>query len=179
LLEGEKKRRGFVFWWYGGAAVALLLAVALWKFNSPGAVDTPRTENTGTTEKANEAKAKAEEEYVSSGINEPVSAEAEAKAEAKAENVELKADPSNTNQNLKTKSSQSSNKTKPVKAGISNTQNSQTDSNLKPHTKAKQTTANEITKNQTQMTPFRGQEAKQERANWQETKYPKADLKLN
>lgn len=59
LLEGEKKRRGFIFWWIGGLAVTLLIGFALWIFSAPRVKDQPRTEYTENTEK--EAKAKTEE----------------------------------------------------------------------------------------------------------------------
>jgi hypothetical protein len=51
LLEGDKRRRGFMFWWIGGLAVTMLIGYGVWRYNAPQADVKSRTENTETAAK--------------------------------------------------------------------------------------------------------------------------------
>jgi len=125
LLEGDKKRRGFIFWWIGGLAVTLLIGYGMWKYSAPQAQEKSRTEDTEKEITGNEiskAEAKAEAQ-----------AKAKAKEEAQANEISLaKSETEKANQLEILKAVKSTKDQSQSKSGKQDKLNHQADQQNKP-----------------------------------------------
>ena len=151
LLEGEKKRRGFVFWWFGGAAVTLLSAIALFIYNAPQAEEKAMLRHFDTlsappTQTQPRATAQQPAEAMLRAAQTHPGATAQQTAEEK---VELKAGSSNTSHDVKSKSSQGSKKVVPINSTKNKSLDGQTDTKVKPRTSQRsESTENILTNNE-------------------------------